>query len=61
MGVEVAEAILWGQKVKTFDEVNETLLLERARRQREEEIDNEACRQGQAINNAFRMKRSRRR
>ena len=61
MGVEVAEAILWGKKVKTFDEVNEALLLERARRQREEEIDNEAEAQGRAINNAFRIKRQRRR
>ena len=61
MGVETAEAILWGKKVRTFDEVTEAMQLERARRQREEEIDNEACRQGQAINNAFRIKRQRRR
>jgi len=61
MGVETAEAILWGKKVVTFDQVDEKLLLERTRRQREEEIDNEACPQGTVMNNAFRIKRSRRR
>lgn len=61
MGVEQAEAILWGKKVITFDQVDEKLLLERIRRQKEEEIDNAACNEGRALNNAFRMKRSRRR
>jgi len=61
MGVEQAEAILWGKKVRTFDEVNDQILLERARRQREKEIDMEAECQGRALVNAFRMKRSRRR
>jgi len=59
MGVEQAEAILWGKKVITFDQVDEKLLLERIRRQREKEIDMEAESQGRALNNAFRMKRSR--
>jgi len=61
MGVEQAEAILWGKKVITFDQVDEKLLLERIRRQREKEIDMEAECQGRALVNAFRMKRSRRR
>ena len=59
MTKDAAIAVLWGNKVQTSESVAEELRLNRLRQQREEEIDNEACREGRAIINALRIKKPR--
>ena len=59
MTQEQAVAVLWGKEIKTSAQVAEQIELNRIRAQREEEIDNAACREGRAIINALRIKKPR--
>lgn len=58
MTTNQAVTILWGQEIKTTEQVYEELELIRKRRLREEEIDNQAMREGGAIR-TMKVRRSR--